>query len=159
MTYYKAHYASPLGPLSIVCSENELVQIAFSTTETTRISSAVQETIRWLDAYFSGQKPSPLELSLKPAGTAFQQQVWKYLLEIPYGQAVTYGQIADRIATARGIKRMSAQAVGQAVGANPIPIVIPCHRVLGTKGRLTGYSGGLTYKIQLLDHEQVAYKK
>ena len=86
-------------------------------------------------------------------GGEFRQMVWKMLMEIPYGEVVTYGELAKRIAKQRGIEKMSAQAVGGAVGHNPISIIIPCHRVVGANGNLTGYSGGIQMKIQLLQHE------
>ena len=113
-------------------------------------------TRRWLDAYFAGERPEPGELELRPKGSAFAREVWKLLLEIPYGQTVTYGQLAKELAQRRGLERMSAQAVGGAVGHNPISIIIPCHRVLGAKGQLTGYAGGLDVKRRLLELEGAA---
>ena len=104
----------------------------------------------WLDRYFNGEKPKISELSLAPRGSDFRQEVWKILCEIPYGQTLTYGQIASKIS-----KTMSAQAVGGAVGHNPISILIPCHRVLGANGKLTGYAGGLDKKIELLKLEKI----
>ena len=91
---------------------------------------------------------------MEPKGTDFQKRVWQRLLEIPYGQTVSYGQLAREIGQALGKEKMSAQAVGQAVGRNPISILIPCHRVVGVKGQLTGYAGGLDKKIWLLRHER-----
>lgn len=113
----------------------------------------LQEAIAWLDDYFAGKKPELTKLSLSPIGGEFRQEVWKILLEIPYGQLTTYGKIAKEVAKRLGKDRMSAQAVGGAVGHNPISIIIPCHRVVGTNGSLTGYAGGLDMKIKLLDHE------
>lgn len=107
------------------------------------------QTRRWLDLYFSGRKPSFMP-TLNPAGSAFRSAVWEILLKIPYGQTTTYGQIAREIAAARGLAKMSAQAVGGAVGHNEISIIIPCHRVVGTHGSLTGYAGGIDRKIKLL---------
>lgn len=112
-------------------------------------------TRRWLDAYFAGRQPDVSALPIAPRGSAFAQGVWQLLLEIPYGQTVTYGQLAKRLAKQRGLTRMSAQAVGGAVGHNPISIIIPCHRVLGAKNRLTGYAGGLDVKTFLLRLEGV----
>lgn len=112
-------------------------------------------TRRWLDAYFAGQQPEVAALPIAPTGSAFAQSVWQLLLEIPYGQTVTYGQLAKRLAEQRGLTRMSAQAVGGAVGHNPISVIIPCHRVLGAKKRLTGYAGGLDVKTFLLKLEGI----
>lgn len=108
----------------------------------------------WLAAYFAGKRPDPDEVPLSPAGTAFQRQVWTLLREIPYGKTVTYGGLARKMAARLGRESMSAQAVGNAVGRNPISILIPCHRVLGADGSLTGYAGGLERKGWLLAHEQ-----
>ena len=112
-------------------------------------------TRRWLDAYFAGLQPDVSALPIAPRGSAFAQSVWQLLLEIPYGQTVTYGQLAKRLAEQRGLTRMSAQAVGGAVGHNPISVIIPCHRVLGAKNRLTGYAGGLDVKTFLLKLEGI----
>lgn len=111
------------------------------------------KTKDWLNRYFRGEKPLPGELELCPSGTEFRQRVWKVLCEIPYGETTTYGKIAAKIAQQMGRNRMSSQAVGGAVGHNPIGIVIPCHRVIGTNGNLTGYAGGLETKVKLLEHE------
>lgn len=113
------------------------------------------QTRRWLDAYFGSRQPDVSALPLAPKGSAFAQSVWQLLLEIPYGQTVTYGQLAKRLAEQRGLPHMSAQAVGGAVGHNPISILIPCHRVLGAKNQLTGYAGGLDVKTFLLTLEGV----
>lgn len=111
----------------------------------------VFEQVRaWLDRYFAGEKPSPTELPLAPAGGEFRQTVWKLLCRIPYGQVTTYGALAKAAAEELGRASMSAQAVGGAVGRNPISIIIPCHRVVGAGGSLTGYAGGIDRKIQLL---------
>ena len=107
----------------------------------------------WLEGYFSGKK-TPITIPLNPKGTNFQQRVWKILQEIPYGETTTYGEIAQRIAKEKGVATYSAQAVGQAVGKNPISILIPCHRVLGKDGALTGYAGGIHRKEELLRIER-----
>ena len=107
----------------------------------------------WLESYFSG-KQTPITILLQPKGTIFQEEVWKILQEIPYGETMTYGDIAQRIAKEKGVATYSAQAVGQAVGKNPISILIPCHRVLGKNGTLTGYAGGVHRKEQLLKLER-----
>ena len=110
---------------------------------------------RWLDDYFAGRQPDASALPLAPKGSDFAQSVWQLLLEIPYGHTVTYGQLAARLAQQRGLAHMSAQAVGGAVGHNPISLIIPCHRVLGAKNQLTGYAGGLDVKTFLLKLEGV----
>ena len=107
----------------------------------------------WLESYFFG-KQTPITFPLQPKGTIFQERVWKILQEIPYGETMTYGEIAQRIAKEKGVATYSAQAVGQAVGKNPISILIPCHRVLGKNGALTGYAGGVHRKEQLLRIER-----
>ena len=112
------------------------------------------QTRRWLDLYFSGREPG-FTPALNPVGSAFRRTVWEILLKIPYGKTTTYGQIAREIAAARGLAKMSAQAVGGAVGHNEISIIIPCHRVVGTHGSLTGYAGGIDRKIKLLQLEGV----
>lgn len=113
----------------------------------------------WLDRYFAGKKPEIGELTLAPSGSEFRRAVWKILCEIPYGQTITYGEIAKKIAIQRGIAGMSARAVGGAVGHNPISIIIPCHRVVGSDGSLTGYAGGVEKKIWLLAMEGVDREK
>ena len=112
------------------------------------------QTKRWLDLYFSGREPGFMP-ALNPAGSAFRRAVWEILLKIPYGKTTTYGQIAREIAAARGLAKMSAQAVGGAVGHNEISIIIPCHRVIGAHGNLTGYAGGIDRKIKLLKLEGI----
>ena len=112
------------------------------------------QTKHWLDLYFGGREPG-FTPALNPVGSAFRRAVWEILLKIPYGQTATYGQIAREIAAARGLAKMSAQAVGGAVGHNEISIIIPCHRVVGTHGSLTGYAGGIDRKIKLLQLEGV----
>ena len=108
-----------------------------------------EQTRQWLDSYFAGEKPAISELPLAPIGSAFRQSVWNILREIPYGKTITYGEIAKRL----GAK--SSQAVGGAVGHNPISIIIPCHRVVGANGSLTGYAGGVQAKSKLLTLEGV----
>ena len=107
----------------------------------------------WLKSYFSG-KQTPITFPLQPKGTIFQERVWQILQEIPYGETMTYGEIAQRIAKEKGVATYSAQAVGQAVGKNPISILTPRHRVLGKNGTLTGYAGGVHRKEQLLKLER-----
>lgn len=116
-----------------------------------------EKTKKWLDIYFSGKEPN-FDVPLHFIGTDFQNEVWKILYSIPYGQTMTYGEIAKRFAANHGLKRMSAQAVGGAVGRNEISIIVPCHRVMGTNGSLTGYAGGIDKKMALLKLEG-AWKK
>ncbi|MGN1267463.1 MAG: methylated-DNA--[protein]-cysteine S-methyltransferase [Dorea sp.] len=112
-----------------------------------------QETKKWLEKYFSGKNPE-MNIELNPKGSEFRQKVWKILCEIPYGEVMTYGEIAKKIAKAEGKKSMSAQAVGGAVGHNPISILIPCHRVVGSDGSMTGYAGGVEKKEWMIGMEQ-----
>jgi methylated-DNA-[protein]-cysteine S-methyltransferase len=119
-----------------------------------RETAVFDQTRRWLDIYFSGRKPDfmpPIHLT----GTPFQLAVWELLRRIPYGQTLTYGELAARIAAERGLSHMSAQAVGGAVGHNPISLIVPCHRVVGADGSLTGYAGGVAKKERLLALEGV----
>lgn len=112
----------------------------------------LRSAVKWLEGYFRGQE-DPVTIPLEPEGTDFQKQVWKILLTIPYGQTRSYGSIAKEMAALLGKEKMSAQAVGNAVRSNPISILIPCHRVVGAQGQLTGYAGGLEKKIWLLRRE------
>ena len=112
------------------------------------------EARRWLDVYFSGREPD-FTPPLHPVGSPFRRAVWELLLQIPYGQTTTYGALAQQLAAKQGKTRMSAQAVGGAVGHNEISIIIPCHRVVGTSGSLTGYAGGIEKKVRLLQLEHV----
>ncbi len=110
-------------------------------------------TKRWLNRYFAGEKPDICELPLEPIGSAFRQMIWRFLCEIPYGRVTTYGEIAKKAAEQLHREHMSGQAVGGAVGHNPISIIIPCHRVVGANGSLTGYAAGVDVKIKLLEIE------
>lgn len=164
--YFKLEYMSPLGPLTLASDGESLIglwmdgQKYFASTVKDAMAAGddlpVLETARgWLDRYFAGEKPAVSELPLAPAGSAFRQEVWKMLCEIPYGETTTYGQLAKRMAKLLDKPGMSAQAVGGAVGHNPISIIIPCHRVVGSNGSLTGYAGGIDKKIRLLELEGV----
>ena len=115
-------------------------------------TSVLTEAKRWLDVYFDGREPDFMP-PLHPIGSAFRQSVWEILLQIPYGKTMTYGEIARKLAEKQGLSQMSAQAVGGAVGHNEISIIIPCHRVVGTNGSLTGYAGGIDKKVKLLELE------
>ena len=112
----------------------------------------LKETREWLDLYFAGKEPGFLP-KLAPEGSEFRKMVWEILLKIPYGKTMTYGEIGDEVAKRTGKRTMSAQAVGGAVGHNPISVLIPCHRVVGTNGSLTGYAGGIERKVALLKLE------
>ena len=161
---YKSYYESPIGLMTLVSDGDALIGVwiegqkyfAATMDENTVEKNDLEiyiKTRSWLDRYFAGDKPSHDELSLAPKGSLFRQGIWKILLGIPYGETIAYGEIAVRIAKQSGILRMSAQAVGGAVGHNPISIIIPCHRVIGSKGQLTGFASGLTKKEWLLRHE------
>ena len=116
------------------------------------------DTKKWLDLYFSGEEPN-FTPKLKLEGTEFRREVWKILLEIPYGETLSYKDIAEKLMASGKYERMSSQAVGGAVGHNPISIIIPCHRVVGTSGSLTGYAGGLARKVKLLELEGIDVNK
>lgn len=151
-------YDSPLGPLTLVSNGTALTELRLdgskNITETKKNLPIFRETVRWLDIYFSGKEPDftpPLNMRTGP----FRREVWEIMLTIPYGKTMTYGEIAKEIARRHGLEKMSAQAVGGAVGHNAIPIIIPCHRVIGANGNLTGYGGGIERKIKLLALEGV----
>lgn len=164
---FKTDYDSILGKFTLAADEDENLVGLWIEGQKYFLSSFSDEVVEnnsleifnktklWLDRYFNGEKPEISELSLAPRGSDFRQEVWKILCEIPYGKVITYGDIANRIAEKKGIAKMSARAVGGAVGHNPISIIIPCHRVIGASGNLTGYAGGLDIKIQLLRHEKI----
>ena len=156
---YTYPYLSPLGAVTLASDGEALTGLWFDGQR--RYGSTLgreweekalpvfQETARWLDLYFGGTVPD-FRPPLRPNGTAFRRLIWELLLEIPYGQTVSYASLAEKAAARLGIPRMSAQAVGGAVGHNPISLIIPCHRVLGADGSLVGYAGGLDRKAQLL---------
>lgn len=151
---YQVQYDSPIGPLLLTCTDECVTGIYMNRKkpEQPREHPILQQTAAWLDAYFRGENRA-VPIPLAPEGTVFQKAVWELLLEIPYGESCTYGSLALKMAKIQGKEKMSAQAVGQAVGRNPISILIPCHRVVGAKGQLTGYAGGMDKKIWLLRHE------
>lgn len=163
--YYKTYYNSPIGKMLIASDERNIIGLWFE-GQKYYLGSLKEELVlrdnmnvlikakKWIDRYFNLEKPDINELPLAPLGGEFRQRVWKILCEIPYGEVCTYGDIAKKIAKDLGKKYMSAQAVGGAVGHNPISIIIPCHRVIGANGSLTGYAGGLDKKIQLLKLEK-----
>ena len=164
--YYSTTYASRIGTLTLACKDDDLVGLWIENQkyhgDTVPEEMVPKDELpvfdaakKWLDRYFEGKQPDLKELPLAPIGGDFRQDVWSILCEIPYGQVITYGDIAKKIAAKRGKQRMSSQAVGGAVGHNPISIIIPCHRVVGANGSLTGYAGGIKTKLDLLEFEGV----
>ncbi|MDR3208739.1 MAG: methylated-DNA--[protein]-cysteine S-methyltransferase [Rickettsiales bacterium] len=162
--YYSTLYQSPIGEITLGCCGDKLVglwmdgQKYYGGTVPEKMipkddCPVFYATKKWLGRYFAGARPEISELSLAPIGGEFRQSVWKILTEIPYGMVITYGDIAKKIAKKMGKRNMSAQAVGGAVGHNPISIIIPCHRVVGTNGSLTGFSAGVHTKAKLLELE------
>ncbi len=163
---YTTHYASPIGSLLLAEKDGALSGLwiegqkyflgSVKEEMTENADSAIlKQTKMWLERYFRGERPSVGELALAPQGSEFRKAVWKILCEIPYGEVTTYKEIAKKMAVNLGRDTMSAQAVGGAVAHNPISIIIPCHRVIGTDGSLTGYAGGIDRKIKLLTLEGV----
>ena len=155
-------YPSPIGLLTLISEDDVLTGVYYPGQinkdnphyEKVQINEVpvLQKTSLWLDAYFKGENPE-IDFKYHASGTEFREQVWEELTKIPYGETVTYGSIAQKIAKLRGKTKMSAQAVGGAVGSNPISIIIPCHRVVGHNRKLTGYGGGLDNKRYLLQCE------
>ena len=161
---YISHYSSPVGNILLAADEIGLTglwldgqkyfALYLDKEHEEKEIPLFGKVKQWLDIYFSGKEPD-FSVPLHFTGTAFQNEVWEILCSIPYGQTMTYGEIAGQIAAKRGVSRMSAQAVGGAVGHNEISIIIPCHRVVGTNGSLTGYAGGIDKKVKLLTLEHV----
>ena len=149
-------YVSPIGDI-VLCADNHgLTGLWFegeSAEARHKPAKFIEEAKSWLDIYFDGREPV-FTPKLHLIGTNFRLEVWNRLLEIPYGKTISYGEIARELAHRRGIERMAAQAVGGAVGHNDISIIVPCHRVIGSDGKLTGYGGGLDKKVFLLELEQ-----
>ena len=156
---YITHYRSPLGGITLASDGEALTGRWFAgqkhfgaapdARHAERALPVFDEAARWLDVYFGGKEPRftpPLRLE----GTAFRRAVWELLLTIPYGETMSYGALAERLAAQGGTRRVSAQAVGGAVGHNPISLIVPCHRVVGANGSLTGYAGGVERKLRLL---------
>lgn len=161
---YIYRYYSPLGGITLSSNGTELTGLWFDGQKyfgdtlgeeyEEKNLPIFEETARWLDIYFSGKSPNftpPLSMETTP----FRKAVWKIMLTIPYGRTLTYGEIAKEIAKQKGLPKMSAQAVGGAVGHNSISLIVPCHRVVGTNGSLTGYAGGIDKKVKLLTLEKV----
>jgi O-6-methylguanine DNA methyltransferase len=165
---YTSQYHSPLGDILIAADEEGLTGLWFEGQKyyalyldkdnEERETQILKDTKKWLDIYFSGQEPD-FKVPLHFTGTDFQNEVWEILYSIPYGKTMTYGEIACVLAKRKGLERMSAQAVGGAVGHNEISIIVPCHRVVGSQGSLTGYAGGIDKKVSLLKLENVDMDK
>lgn len=168
---YINYYQSTLGGMTMSSNGEALTGLWFDSSQqnssfsqgakrekTNNFSKIFDEAEEWLNIYFTGRAPDFMP-NISLDGTEFQKAVWDILLSIPYGEIMTYGEMADKIAKERGIKRMSAQAVGGAVSHNPISLIVPCHRVVGRNGKLTGYAGGLDKKLKLLRLEGVDTSK
>ena len=160
---YTYHYQSPLGGITLSSNAAELTGLWFDGQKyfgdtlpkeyKEKNLPVFEQTARWLDIYFSGKAPDftpPLCMQTTP----FRKAVWESMLTIPFGKTMTYGEIAERMAKQKGLSAMSAQAVGGAVSHNSISLIIPCHRVVGTNGSLTGYAGGIEKKVKLLTLEK-----
>ena len=167
---YITYYDSILGKLTIASDGENIIGLWIEGqkyfADTIKNENIIEKdnleifvkTKDWLDKYFRSERPDIKELKLSPKGSEFRQNVWKILCRIPYGQTITYGKIAKEIAKLMNKNSMSAQAIGNAVGHNPISIIIPCHRVVGTNGGLTGYAGGIDKKRELLELENADVK-
>lgn len=164
--HYRVTIPSPVGPLTLLSDGTHILGLwiegqkyhgspLLDAAEQKDDLAVFLQVRQWLAAYFAGENPDVGSIPLAPVGSAFRQEVWGLLQTIPYGQLCTYGDLARQIATQRNKEHFSAQAVGGAVGHNPISILIPCHRVVGSDGNLTGYAGGLAVKIKLLKLEGV----
>jgi len=164
-SYICCGYDSPLGSITLAAGDDGLKGLWFNgqryfggTLDAPMEPGENKHLVaarEWLDDYFAGKKPSLSRITIAPIGTEFRRVVWQLLQEIPYGQTSTYGDIAQQAAERLGKEKGSARAVGGAVGHNPISIIVPCHRVVGSSGSLTGFGGGIPRKLQLLEHEGV----
>lgn len=165
---YTWHYKSPLGGITLASDGEALVGLWFDRQKyyadvldaehQEKRLPVFEDACRWLDIYFSGKAPG-FTPKLNMRTSSFRKRVWEIILTIPFGQTMTYGEISTQIAKEKGMKQMSAQAVGGAVGHNSISLIIPCHRVVGTGGRLTGYAGGIDKKVRLLQMEKALSDK
>lgn len=167
---FTAEYSSPLGKLTLAQRDSALIGLwlegqkyflgTLAKEDMRKEDTFVFQMVKtWLDRYFQGENPSIDEIPMAPEGSEFRREVWRILCSIPYGTTTTYGEIARQLEKTKGRSSMSAQAVGGAVGHNPISIIIPCHRVVGSNGSLTGYAGGIEKKIKLLSIEGVEMSK
>lgn len=167
---YKTYYNSPVGKLLIASKDGKLIglwiegqkyylgKIKEELIENDKEEILVK-TKKWLDKYFLSENPKISDLEISLNGTYFEKVVWELLKKIPYGEVTTYKELSKKVAKKLGKEKMSAQAVGGAIGHNPISIIIPCHRVVGTDGSLTGYAGGIDKKVKLLKQEKVNMEK
>ncbi|MBO4500404.1 MAG: methylated-DNA--[protein]-cysteine S-methyltransferase [Bacteroidaceae bacterium] len=165
---YTWHYKSPLGGITLASDGEALVGLWFDRQKyyadvldaehQEKRLPVFEDACRWLDIYFSGKAPG-FTPKLNMRTSSFRKRVWEIILTIPFGQTMTYGEISAQIAKEKGMKQMSAQAVGGAVGHNSISLIIPCHRVVGTGDRLTGYAGGIDKKVRLLQMEKALSDK
>lgn len=167
---YKTYYNSPVGKLLIASKDGKLIglwiegqkyylgKIKDELIENDKEEILVK-TKKWLNKYFLGENPKISDLDISLNGTSFEKVVWELLKKIPYGEVTTYKELSKKVAKKLGKEKMSAQAVGGAIGHNPISIIIPCHRVVGTDGSLTGYAGGIDKKVKLLKQEKVNMEK
>ncbi len=156
-----ATYDSPVGRILIKSKNDHIVELRFFDGEQSILKEpppVLQAAMNWLDRYFSGKDPGPTP-PLNLIGTHFRIKVWNILQTVPYGTTITYGEIAKMVADSTGVSKMSAQAIGNAVGHNPIAIMVPCHRVIGSKGDLTGYAYGIDAKSELLALEGLSNYK
>lgn len=167
---YKTYYSSPIGSITLASDGENIIGLwmegqkyygdTVSEEMIKRDDLAIfTKTREWLDRYFAGKNPSISEIPLLPRGGEFRKIVWNILCEIPYGEVTTYGEIGKKVAKKMNKNTMSGQAIGGAVGHNPISVIIPCHRVVSLNGSLTGFSGGINKKIALLEHEGVDMSK
>ena len=164
--FFFTEYTSPIGNLTISATPTALTGLWIQNQKyypnlanwhqvSPSDNPILTAAANWLDSYFSGEKPSHSAIPISPQGTPFRQQVWRHLCQIPYGSTTTYGALAKAIAAENRLNSMSPQAIGSAVGHNPISIIIPCHRVVGANGTLTGYAAGTDIKLRLLALEGV----
>lgn len=164
--FYYYTYNYPIGKITIACNESCIVGVWFAPQKyymdilsgsdcLNKETDVILLAKKWLDQYFNNEKPQLKQLPLELIGSDFRKQVWSVLMDIPYGEVITYKAIAEKITPENGLRNMSAQAVGGAVGHNPISIIIPCHRVVGVNGKLTGYAAGIETKKALLKLEGI----
>lgn len=154
MSIYNILYSSPIGTMALSSDDAQLLQMSFCANADASLeipnTPPLKAAVKWLDSYFSGH-PLPIsEVPIFLSGSQFQIMCWQELQSIPYGQTITYKDLANRMAACKGVQQMSCQAVGQAIRKNPFAILVPCHRVIGSDGTLTGYAWGLERKLQLL---------